>query len=937
MEERPLSYLIDSLLPEYVKTDYPTYVEFVKTYLQALESESGPFKVLNEITKYIDVAIAPEEKIPDFVYQYLHSFPSDFLEDVNVREFITNSKTFYSFKGNEASIRFIFNLIKGSIDFYYPSSEIFETNASLLSGNPSGLTKQPTHKLHDNTYYAYYVYELISDLDFTIYEEIVRDMTHPAGMKMYFKKLTFMGADGMFFDADINLTNNILYDEKILDFTHSIEPNYSPIIRKHFSVVSPIGPDISSYFAHTIDEFLYYGDFPFEVNYTLQNNNITFDGGDNSINTSEGTDFSVLTSGTEITVSGAGEAGNNDTFGIIGAVTSAKIFVDGTLTTEGGGGGPVQPDFRMWYSGRDSSSGDYSIISTDSDDGIVWDNFQMVLPEGAEGTYDLGGSLYPCVIQESPTSYKMWYEGRRIAVIYATSVDGLTWTNHQPVILVGDEGTYDSGRVEYPFVLQESPTSYKMWYTGDSDFERIIYATSTDGINWSNHQMVINVGDEGIYDNWNVWGACVVKESGHPYKMWYSGTGDDGARRIFYAESEDGISWSNHQMVMDIIGEEPYGPEEYYHLERPWVIQDSPTLYKIWFQATFASGRRSMYATSTDGINWGTAVTAFQHSNAEGTYDSQYLYSGSVVEAELVNDYKMYVTNHSGESSTILRTTSTDGFIWDEGSTVISSGDEGTYDTSYVKEPTIIKNSDSDFQLWYSGWNGAPWFLYATSTDGITWSNHQMVIELGAEGTYDNINIYKPYVFKESPTSYKIWYMAYNPGNNVIIYATSTDGINWNNHQVVLSTGDEGTHDIDGLNGPSVIIESPTSYKIWYEGQVDGGPGGIIYATSVDGINWNNHQRVIAPNIEGTYDITTVSSPDVIKESPTSYKMWYGGYYNALTVVMYADSTDGINWSNHQMVKRGDPSYVSLSSPSVYKDSEEVVGGGIITISEVDK
>ena len=61
-----------------------------------METDTGPFKVLNEITKFIDVDITPEDNLTDFVYQYLNSFPVEFLENVNIREFVTNSKNFYS-------------------------------------------------------------------------------------------------------------------------------------------------------------------------------------------------------------------------------------------------------------------------------------------------------------------------------------------------------------------------------------------------------------------------------------------------------------------------------------------------------------------------------------------------------------------------------------------------------------------------------------------------------------------------------------------------------------------------------------------------------------------------------------------------------------------------------------------------------------------------
>ena len=73
MEEKPLSYLIDSLLPEYIKKDYPIYIEFITKYLEMLETESGPFKVLNEINKYIDMVKITTHNIEISVESSFHA------------------------------------------------------------------------------------------------------------------------------------------------------------------------------------------------------------------------------------------------------------------------------------------------------------------------------------------------------------------------------------------------------------------------------------------------------------------------------------------------------------------------------------------------------------------------------------------------------------------------------------------------------------------------------------------------------------------------------------------------------------------------------------------------------------------------------------------------------------------------------------------------
>lgn len=182
LTERPYSLLVDSILPSYILNDYPVYVKFIKKYFKAMEESSGPIEALYSITKHIDITRIDDDSLVHFIYQYLHSFPVDTLELIDIRQFIQNSKMFYSTKGSLESYQFIFNMLSGSLEIYYPSDDIFHISSSLLSG---------THAIHDNYYYAYYVYEITSDLDLDKYKDIVEDLVHPIGTKVFYYKPPF--------------------------------------------------------------------------------------------------------------------------------------------------------------------------------------------------------------------------------------------------------------------------------------------------------------------------------------------------------------------------------------------------------------------------------------------------------------------------------------------------------------------------------------------------------------------------------------------------------------------------------------------------------------------------------------------------------------------------------------------------------------------------
>jgi len=110
---------------------------------------------------------------------------------------------------------------------------------------------------------------------------------------------------------------------------------------------------------------------------------------------------------------------------------------------------------------------------------------------------------------------------------------------------------YEGAR--YPCVIYDADEGkYKMWYTVH-DFSTpyimtIWYAESEDGLNWTNHQKVFEgTGVEGDFDNASVLCGTVIKD-GDIYRMWYigrpvAGCGSSENYGIGYAESTDGIHW----------------------------------------------------------------------------------------------------------------------------------------------------------------------------------------------------------------------------------------------------------------------------------------------------------------------------------------------------------------------------------------------------------
>ncbi|UCD13690.1 MAG: hypothetical protein JSW60_09055, partial [Thermoplasmatales archaeon] len=286
-------------------------------------------------------------------------------------------------------------------------------------------------------------------------------------------------------------------------------------------------------------------------------------------------------------------------------------------------------------------------------DGTNWIRHGLVIDNGV-----VNDSVYadnPCILKEE-NKYKMWYrggDGTESVIIYATSDDGINWTKEGVVLVKGNPGDYDSLLVKLPVVIKDNGI-YKMWYTGDDgSAERILYANSTDGINWSKQGLVMN-GTPGWSDQSDVACNTIIKETDGSYKMWYQGF--DGSNwRIFYATSTNGMDWLKQGMVLNIGNP---GDWDDTHITDAAVIKENDNLYRMWYNGhDGSSGYRIFYTISNDEKNW----------NKQGL--------------------------------------------------ALNWGDPGELDDAGVSYCHILKDDDGFYKMWYGGNNGGPKvrIFYATS------------------------------------------------------------------------------------------------------------------------------------------------------------------------------------------------------------------------------
>jgi hypothetical protein len=261
--------------------------------------------------------------------------------------------------------------------------------------------------------------------------------------------------------------------------------------------------------------------------------------------------------------------------------------------------------YKMWYMGGTTTNNNLRIGYATSPDGIEWTRYSgnPVLTPGAPGFFDAGAVGTPTVMLENSV-YKMWYAAsttnppNQIRIGYATSLDGINWTrenNGNPVLALGSPGEWDDYWVTHPTVVKDG-SIYKMWYCG-SQFpigtERIGYATSPDGINWTKYNdpstpnppyaesdPVVTVGSSGGWDSFLLMQPNVISNNSI-FEMWY--TGNNGSiQSIGHATSLDGIIWDK-DTLNPVMTKSTSGQFDDVFLLAPSVILGSDQIYRMWY------------------------------------------------------------------------------------------------------------------------------------------------------------------------------------------------------------------------------------------------------------------------------------------------------------------------------------------------------------------
>ena len=262
------------------------------------------------------------------------------------------------------------------------------------------------------------------------------------------------------------------------------------------------------------------------------------------------------------------------------SVESPEVIHDGT-------------QFHMWYTGFKAGSQSSQIGHATSSDGVTWvkDPNNPALEAGIQFDWDAAASA-PTVIfnpldPDPNQRWRMWYVGRgpafNFSIGYAYSADGVTWekSDQNPVLEPTFEGeAWDDDSVLAPTVHFRDG-QYHMWYAARGAQLQIGYATSPDGVVWTQHNAnpVLTPGTINQWDNGEI--AAPAVRVGSQYEMWYQGVNLFLERTyIGYATASNATGWSKAP-VNPVMGG---GPEAWdaYSVFYPTVLEHNGVLL-LWY------------------------------------------------------------------------------------------------------------------------------------------------------------------------------------------------------------------------------------------------------------------------------------------------------------------------------------------------------------------
>ena len=104
-----VSELVSNHLPEFIRSDYTTFVAFIKYYYQFLEQDQGALEIVQNARQYSDIDETTESFVNYFLTNYAKDLPVNL--QVNKPLLIKRIENLYNSKGSSLSIETLFKVL----------------------------------------------------------------------------------------------------------------------------------------------------------------------------------------------------------------------------------------------------------------------------------------------------------------------------------------------------------------------------------------------------------------------------------------------------------------------------------------------------------------------------------------------------------------------------------------------------------------------------------------------------------------------------------------------------------------------------------------------------------------------------------------------------------------------------------------------------------
>jgi hypothetical protein len=108
-----ISRLVSSQLPEFIRSDYTTFVAFLEYYYKFLEQDQGALEIVQNARKYSDIDQTADSFVNYFLTNYANDLPVSLLVDKPL--LIKKIKGLYAAKGSTLSIETLFKVLYDTV------------------------------------------------------------------------------------------------------------------------------------------------------------------------------------------------------------------------------------------------------------------------------------------------------------------------------------------------------------------------------------------------------------------------------------------------------------------------------------------------------------------------------------------------------------------------------------------------------------------------------------------------------------------------------------------------------------------------------------------------------------------------------------------------------------------------------------------------------